>query len=82
MLKVILARNLTSVDFVLGRMWAGGRMSWHIRNGLKIGEEVTEETRVIKAEPKQNKAGEEFIVAGVEKRYSTESEGLVLTDQR
>lgn len=63
-------------------MWAGGQMDWRVRAGLKVGETVTEETRVVRADAKTNKAGDEFIVAGVEKEYRNEREELVLTDRR
>lgn len=57
-------------------------MEWHVPNGLKVGDTVTEETRLVKADPKSNKAGDEFIVAGVEKRYLSSRDELVLTDRR
>lgn len=63
-------------------------MTWHRPYGLESHRDVLEETRVFKAEPKANKKGEEFIVAGVEKRYSqTGREArdpgtILLTDQR
>jgi hydroxyacyl-ACP dehydratase HTD2-like protein with hotdog domain len=72
--------NLTDCVF-LGRMWAGGRLKWHTNNGLKIGQRVTEHTKLFKADAKRNKLGQEMIVAGAEKQYETE-DGIVLTDQR
>ncbi|CAD6588744.1 MAG: hypothetical protein CYPHOPRED_004512 [Cyphobasidiales sp. Tagirdzhanova-0007] len=63
------------------RMWAGGRLKWDTHSPLRIGQTVTEHTKVVKAEPKTNKHGGEMILAGVEKQYETQ-DGVVLTDQR
>lgn len=49
---------------------------------LRVGEPVTEHTKVVKADPKVNVAGEEMIVAGVKKYYETHEGGIALTDQR
>ena len=62
-------------------MWAGGRLKWDTHSPLRIGQTVTEHTKVVKAEPKTNKHGGEMILAGVEKQYETQ-DGVVLTDQR
>ncbi|EED16288.1 conserved hypothetical protein [Talaromyces stipitatus ATCC 10500] len=73
------------------RMWAGGEISWprtHNPNGegranlLRIGQEVTETTRVVSAEPKTvRRTGEEMIVVGVEKRFENEG-GVGVVDRR
>ena len=75
-------------------MWAGGRLQWyHGRSNvpadkpkppamLRVGEPVTEHTKVVKADPKVTAAGEEMIVAGVKKYYETHEGGIALTDQR
>ena len=49
---------------------------------LRVGEPVTEHTKVVKADPKITAAGEEMIVAGVKKYYETHDGGIALTDQR
>ncbi|KAL4918937.1 hypothetical protein BDW62DRAFT_210112 [Aspergillus aurantiobrunneus] len=69
------------------RMWAGGEVSWprnaHGRpNPLRVGEKVTETTRVLSAEPKVvRKTGEEMIVVGVEKVFSNAG-GVAVVDRR
>ena len=63
------------------RMWAGGELRWEKSNPLRIGEEAIESTRLISAEPKITRAGEEMIVIGVEKRFENEA-GLSLIDRR
>lgn len=70
------------------RMWAGGEVHWPRRkedgkpNLLRIGQTVTETTRVISAEPKVvRKTGEEMIVVGVEKRFENE-DGVAVVDRR
>ncbi|KAL4905370.1 hypothetical protein BDW74DRAFT_177742 [Aspergillus multicolor] len=69
------------------RMWAGGEVSWP-RDGkgnvntLRIGQMVTETTRVLSAEAKVvRKTGEEMIVVGVEKEFSNEG-GVAVVDRR
>jgi hydroxyacyl-ACP dehydratase HTD2-like protein with hotdog domain len=50
------------------RMWAGGELAWAGRkNLLRVGQAVTETTRVRSAEAKQTRAGEQMVVVGVEK---------------
>lgn len=71
------------------RMWAGGEVRWPRRgdrdnrvNPLRVGQEVTETTRVLSAEPKTaRKTGEEMIVVGVEKEFSNE-DGVAVLDRR
>lgn len=69
------------------RMWAGGEVSWpRLSDGrpnlLRVGEMVSETTRVLSAEPKVvRKTGEEMIVVGVEKRFENE-EGVAVVDRR
>lgn len=69
------------------RMWAGGEVQWPRDrlgqpNPLRIGQEVQESTRVLKAEPKvAKKTGEEMIVVGVEKEFRNE-QGIAVIDRR
>ena len=63
------------------RMWAGGALTWNPDNPLRVGDLATETTKILSAEPKRTKAGEEMIVVGVEKRLEN-ARGFALTDQR
>ncbi|KAL5047064.1 hypothetical protein BDW71DRAFT_180954 [Aspergillus fruticulosus] len=69
------------------RMWAGGEVCWPRDsdgrvNLLKIGERVTETTRVLSAEAKVvRKTGEEMIVVGVEKEFANGA-GVAVIDRR
>ncbi|RJE21799.1 hypothetical protein PHISCL_05855 [Aspergillus sclerotialis] len=69
------------------RMWAGGEVHWpRGKNGkpnpLRVGQEVTETTRVLSAEPKVvKKTGEDMIVVGVEKEFAN-AEGVAVVDRR
>ncbi|KAK2669634.1 hypothetical protein RAB80_015160 [Fusarium oxysporum f. sp. vasinfectum] len=63
------------------RMWAGGRMQWARDCPLRVGEEVEERTRLLTAEPKKSRDGNEMIVVTIEKEFWG-SQGLSLTDQR
>lgn len=68
------------------RMWAGGEVSWPRQNGkpnpLRVGDNVTETTRVLSAETKiVRKTGEEMIVVGVEKEFSN-AQGVAVVDRR
>lgn len=69
------------------RMWAGGEVQWPRGtkgrvNPLRVGQEVTETTRVLSTEPKVvKKTGEEMIVVGVEKEFRNE-EGVAVLDRR
>ncbi|OKL56422.1 hypothetical protein UA08_08118 [Talaromyces atroroseus] len=69
------------------RMWAGGEVSWPRGadgkpNLLRVGQEVTESTKVLSAEPKVvRKTGEAMIVVGVEKMFSNEY-GVAVIDRR
>ncbi|KAJ5683585.1 hypothetical protein N7462_006750 [Penicillium macrosclerotiorum] len=69
------------------RMWAGGEVLWPRDakgqpNPLRVGQQVSETTRVLSAEPKVvKKTGEEMIVVGVEKQFSNEH-GLSIVDRR
>src|SRR6266536_5443613 len=51
------------------RMWAGGTLSWvgGEKNPLRVGQEVRETTRILSADAKVTKRGEEMIVVGLEK---------------
>lgn len=68
-------------------MWAGGEVCWPRDNNgsvnpLRVGEKVTETTRVLSAEAKTvRKTGEEMIVVGVEKEFSNEA-GVAVIDRR
>lgn len=68
------------------RMWAGGEVRWPRQNGrvnpLRVGQEVTETTNVVSAEPKVvRKTGEEMIVVGVEKVFGNQ-DGVAVIDRR
>ncbi|EFQ99992.1 hypothetical protein MGYG_03000 [Nannizzia gypsea CBS 118893] len=70
------------------RMWAGGEMIWPRSKGdgrpnlLRVGQEATETTRLLSAEPKIiKKTGDEMIVVGVEKVFENEN-GVALVDKR
>jgi hydroxyacyl-ACP dehydratase HTD2-like protein with hotdog domain len=65
------------------RMWAGGELQWvgGEKNPLRIGQEVQETTRILSAEAKVTKRGEEMIVVGVEKVFENE-DGVSLVDKR
>lgn len=69
------------------RMWAGGEVRWpRMSDGklnlLRVGQSVTETTKVLSAEPKVvRKSGEEMIVVGVEKRFENEM-GVAVVDRR
>ena len=49
--------------------------------GLRVGQQVTETTRLVSAVGKRTGAGEEMVVVGVEKEYNN-SEGVALIDRR
>lgn len=65
------------------RMWAGGELTWaQDRNALlRVGQEVKETTRLLRAEPKTLKNGGEMLLVGVEKTFSNDH-GIALTDRR
>ncbi|KAL4926608.1 hydroxyacyl-thioester dehydratase HTD2 [Aspergillus undulatus] len=70
------------------RMWAGGEVSWPRSgkggkvNPLRVGQKVTETTRVLSAEAKVvRKTGEEMVVVGVEKEFANEG-GVAVVDRR
>ena len=63
------------------RMWAGGQIRWEKDNPLRVGDEATEMTQLISAEPKITWTGEEMILVGVEKTF-TNLKGLTLIDKR
>jgi hypothetical protein len=64
-------------------MWAGGELEWIQGGGegLKVGQVVREVTRLISAEGKRTRGGEEMVVVGVEKKFENE-EGVALIDKR
>jgi hydroxyacyl-ACP dehydratase HTD2-like protein with hotdog domain len=65
------------------RMWAGGELEWVSgkEKGLRIGQRVTEMTRLVRADGKRTRAGEEMVVVGVEKTFENES-GVAVVDKR
>ena len=63
------------------RMWAGGQLDWEKDNPLRIGDEAIETTKLVSAQPKVTRAGEEMIVVGVEKTFEN-GKGLALVDRR
>lgn len=64
------------------RMWAGGELRWAGRgNLLRLGQRVTETTRVRGAEGKRTRAGGDMVVVGVEKVFENER-GWAVVDMR
>lgn len=65
------------------RMWAGGELEWvrQDQNALRVGQEVTETTRLISSVGKVTRTGEEMVVVGVEKTFENEN-GIALIDKR
>ncbi|KAI0115675.1 hypothetical protein GGR51DRAFT_415622 [Nemania sp. FL0031] len=67
------------------RMWAGGRMRWLGGEGngvaLRVGDEVEERTRLLKATPKKSRGGDEMVLVEVEKEFWG-PRGLALVDER
>jgi Uncharacterized conserved protein len=69
------------------RMWAGGEVLWPRGtegqpNPLRVGQQVSETTRVLSAEPKVvKKTGEDMIVVSVEKEFANE-QGVSIVDRR
>lgn len=65
------------------RMWAGGELEWvgGVSNGLKVGQRVTETTKLISSVGKKTRAGEEMVIVGVEKEYGN-GQGVALIDRR
>ena len=63
------------------RMWGGRQLDWEKENPLRIGDEAIETTKLVAAEPKVTRAGEEMIVVGVEKTFENRK-GLALVDRR
>ena len=69
------------------RMWAGGEVAWPRGpdgkpNPLRVGQQVSETTRVLSATPKiVKKTGEDMIVVGVEKEFANEH-GVSIVDRR
>src|SRR3569623_2763010 len=44
------------------RMWAGGRLHWTIANPLRVGDEVTRDSRIASVEHKRGRSGDLEIV--------------------
>ncbi|KAL4960145.1 hydroxyacyl-thioester dehydratase HTD2 [Aspergillus stella-maris] len=69
------------------RMWAGGEVRWPRDsrgrvNPLRVGQVVSETTRVLSAEAKViRKTGEEMVVVGVEKSFGN-GDGVAVVDRR
>ena len=63
------------------RMWAGGSIHWEKGNSLRIGDVAVETTKLVSAEPKVTRTGEEMIVVGVKKTFEN-AKGLALVDRR
>lgn len=64
------------------RMWAGGRVRWYPDNPLRIGDHVTESTRLLNVVPKMSKhGGNTMLIATVEKVFSTEK-GPAVREER
>lgn len=62
-------------------MWAGGSLTWAPDNRLRVGDLVTETTKVLSAEAKRTKAGEDMVVVGVEKTFENAA-GWAVKDRR
>ena len=56
--------------------WVGGE-----KNPLRVGQEVQETTRILSADAKVTKRGEEMIVVRLEKAFENEG-GVALVDNR
>jgi len=63
------------------RMWAGGTMRWDADADLRVGDEVTEITRLVSATPKKSRSAGEMVVVEVEKEF-VGSRGRALRDRR
>lgn len=65
------------------RMWAGGRLTWHPKNPLRVGQAVEERTRLVGATPKVSRGGDgfEMVLVEVEKEFWG-PDGLALVDRR
>lgn len=63
------------------RMWAGGSMQWKAGNQLAVGDEVTEHTTLVHAQPKRGRDGTDMIFVEVLKEFSN-ARGLALVDKR
>ena len=65
------------------RMWAGGDLQWTQNESslLRVGQEVQETTKLISAEPKKLRSGDEMLVVGVEKTFENDK-GIALVDRR
>lgn len=72
------------------RMWAGGSFHWPGANPnagtqslLRVGDTVTEVTKVLKCEPKViHKTGESMLVVGIEKEFRNSKDELCVLDRR
>ncbi|KAI1747977.1 hypothetical protein F4782DRAFT_392093 [Xylaria castorea] len=63
------------------RMWAGGRMRWIKDCPLRVGDEAEERTRLISAEPKMSRDGNDMVLVRVEKEFWNDK-GLAVVDER
>ena len=63
------------------RMWAGGELRWMRDNPLRVGDVAVETTKLLSAEPKATRTGEEMILVGVEKTFEN-ADGVALVDRR
>jgi len=63
------------------RMWAGGSMEWKMSNRLRIGDHVTESTRLLSAMPKTSRGGHEMVLVEIEKVFAN-AQGVALIDRR
>lgn len=66
------------------RMWAGGEIEWigGRQNRLNINQQATETTKLISAEGKRTRAGEEMVVVSVEKKFENQVGDISLIDRR
>lgn len=65
------------------RMWGGSELEWKQGPGqlLRVGQTVTETTRITSAEAKTMRDGNSMILAGLEKTFETDN-GVALIDKR
>lgn len=63
------------------RMWAGGRLRWTPGVPLRVGHEVEERTRLVRAVPKRSRGGGEMVLVEVDKEFWG-PQGLALVDRR
>ncbi|CAM1508935.1 Fc.00g026740.m01.CDS01 [Cosmosporella sp. VM-42] len=77
-------RNFNASEPFTRRMWAGGKMKWPASSEgplLRVGDEVEERTRLLRATAKKSRSAGEMVLVEVEKEIWG-PKGLALVDQR